>query len=250
MPFIPANAIEGAISIAVLVIAFIGWLVQMAGQTKGPQPQANRPRPGGPPANRPQPQRDKGLQSEIDAFLREVGATRKPAPKDDDVAIEILDDDEIPPQRQPLTGRSEAFAPAAPATAAAPASVARPEATGAPPQRDREQQRRRERQISTVSERHLESTPLGAEMRKHVEQYMAESRQLRREKEQIERSLADANAQLREMRAANAPRSSVTGGESGRKAVVALLKDSRTVKDAIVINEILAKPRSLRSPHR
>ena len=247
MPFIPANAIEGAISIAVLVIAFIGWLVQMAGQNKGPQPPLNRPRPGVPPANRPDVRRDKSLQSEIDAFLRDVGSSRKPPQKEEDDAIEILDDDvEVIATREPLTSRGKQIS-SAPSIATV--TEVRPQPTGSPSAWDLEQQRRRERFVSTIAERHLESTPLGAEMRQHVEQYMAESNRLRHEKEQIERSLADANAQLRAMRAANSPASGHSRA-TGPSAVVALLKDKRSVKDAIIINEILSKPRALRSSKR
>lgn len=248
MPIIPANAIDGAITIAVLVIAFIGWLVQMAGQNKGPQPQVNRPRPAVPPANRPEMRRDKSLQSEIDAFLREVGSTRRPPQKEED-AIEILDDDvEVVSPRQPLTSRREPIssAPSSPVVMA----ETRPQRTGAPSAWDLEQQRRRERLVSTIAERHLESAPLGAEMRQHVEEYMAESNRLRREKEQVERSLADAKAQIAAM---SATTSGATGGgfrPAGRAIVAGLLRDKRSIKDAIVINEILAKPRALRAPER
>lgn len=246
MPFIPANAIDGAITIAVLVIAFIGWLVQMAGQNKGPQPPANRPRPAGPPANRPEMRRDKSLQSEIDAFLREVGSTRKPPQKEEE-AIEILDDVEVATARQPLASRREPIAANLPSATVA---DARTQPTSAPSEWDAEFQRRRERLVSTIAERHLASTQLGAEMRQHVDEYMQESNRLRREKEQIERSLADANAQIRAMRAQTSEPSGGGVRPAGRAAVAALLKDKRSVKDAIIVNEILAKPRALRSPAR
>jgi hypothetical protein len=245
MFFIPANAIDGAITIAVLVIAFIGWLVQMAGQNKGPQPPVNRPRPAIPPANRPNPGRDKSLQSEIDAFLREVGSTRKPPPKEED-AIEILDDgEEVAPVRRPLTPRREPISAApSPIATAAP----RPQPAGTPSNWDVEHQRRRERLLSTLAERHLEATPLGAEMRQQVEQDMAEANRLRREKEEIERSLVDAKAQINAMQTAMPSAMARSARSTGRAAVMALLKDKRSVKDAIIINEILSKPRALRAP--
>ena len=250
MPIIPANGIENAITIAVLIIGFIGWLVQMAGQNKAAQPPVNRPRPAAPPGNRPDVPRDKSLQSEIDAFLREVGSSRKPVPKDDDVAIEILDDDEPPNRRLTAPSRSETFAPAAPA---ARTSETRLESARTTAARDAEQQRLGERLVSMVADRHLESAALGAEMRQHVEQSMAESNRLRREKEQVERSLADANAQLRALRdgSTSNPQSVPAGLRSGaRPSVLALIRDKRTVKDAIIVKEILEKPRGLRSSHR
>jgi len=248
MPFIPANAIEGAITIAVLVIAFIGWLVQMAGQAKGPQPPANRPRPAMPPGNRPEVRRDKSLQSEIDAFLREVGSTRKPVPQEVEEDIEILEDDDVPTSARSSPSRFEPVRTSPPVVA-----DMRPQPTATPSAWDLEHQRRRERFASTVAERHLESTPLGAEMRKHVGEHLADAERLRREKERVERSLADANAQLTAMRAATTSSPIAKGGgayRGGRAAVATLLKDKRSVKDAIIINEILAKPRALRARER
>jgi hypothetical protein len=125
----------------------------------------------------------------------------------------------------------------------------RPQATGTPSTWDLEHQRRRERFVSSVSERHLESTPLGAELRKHVDESMAESDRLRREKEHVERSLADAKAQLTALQSASPHPTAgrVNARRGGQAAVVALLKDKRSVKDAIIINEILTKPRALRT---
>ncbi|HEX6986018.1 MAG TPA: hypothetical protein VF170_11615 [Planctomycetaceae bacterium] len=262
--FVPANgAIEAAISIAVLVIAFIGWLVQIVGQAKGPQPPgpANRPRPvaqrppgprpGGPP-DRPQPRRDERLQSEIDAFLREVAGGRRPKREEEEVAIEIIPDEELPDEEpRRLAPRGGQFFPPSEATVppitAAPASPTAAAPTGQLSEWDREQQRRRERLLSTLSERHLEATPLGQDLRRHVEQTMAESLRLRQEKEQAERRLAEARAEIRAMRAeaVAGPAGAPASAAAGRSRFAALLKNRRTVKDAIVINEILGRPRGL-----
>jgi hypothetical protein len=245
---LPANgAIEAAISIAVLVIAFIGWLVQIAGSAKAQPPApVNRPRPiprpGGPPGQRPQPpRRDERLQSEIDAFLREVSG-RKAPPRDEEVAIEIVPDEDLP-EEQPrrLAPQSQPLFPAA-----HPSPIGAAPNPNQPSEWEREQQRlRRERQLSSVAERRLEATPLGAELRKHVEQFAAESLQLRREKELAERQLAEANAQLQAMRAqvAASPGAAPVGTGLEASRVAAMLKNRKTVKDAIVINEILGRPR-------
>lgn len=243
LAFIPANgAVETAITIAVAVIAFIGWLVQLAGQKAKPPAPMNRPQPIGrrppvaAPPNRPQQPgrpRDERLQSEIDAFLREVATGRKATPEVvEEDAIEIIED-EPPPVRR--------IAPPAPVATAAPV----PAPTGQVSDWDREQQRRRERLLSTLNERHLESTPLGADLRKHVEQYMHESLQLRKEKEQVERRLAEAHAEIRAMRAqtaASPAAAPVAGG--GRRGIAGLLKNRRSVKDAVVINEVLGRPKA------
>jgi regulator of replication initiation timing len=244
--FIPANgAVETAITIAVMVIAFIGWLVQLANQKAKPPGPINRPQPIGqrPPAapvNRPQARpRDERLQSEIDTFLREVATGRKAPPQEvEEDAIEVIEDDE--PQHP--------FRRVTPAAAAATTTAQAPAPAGQVSDWDREQQRRRERLLSTLGERHIESTPLGAELRKHVEQYMHESVQLRKEKDQVERRLAEAHAEIRAMRAQTAASpgaAPVTAGGS-KSQVAALLKNRRSVKDAIVINEVLGRPKGLR----
>lgn len=244
LAFIPANgAVETAITIAVAVIAFIGWLVQLAGQKAKPPAPMNRPQPMGrrppvaAPLNRPQQPvrpRDERLQSEIDAFLREVATGRKATPEVvEEDAIEIIEDEPAPVRR---------VAPPAPAsTVTAPVSAP----TGQVSDWDREQQRRRERLLSTLNERHLEATPLGADLRKHVEQYMHESLQLRKEKEQVERRLAEAHAEIRAMRAQTAasPAAAPVAG-AGRPGIAGLLKNRRSVKDAVVINEVLGQPKA------
>lgn len=250
--FIPANgAIDAAITIAVLVIAFIGWLVQIAGQAKTPQGgPANRPRPAG---QRPRPQvanrprqrpRDERLQSEIDAFLRDVSAGRKPVAQEDEIEIEVIADDET----EERTRRRVAQPPstASPSRGPIPPIVAGSEVSGRLSDWDREHGRRRETLVSSLSERHLEASPLGAELKKHVEQSMAETLQLRQEKEQIERNLAEARAELNAIRTRGAAAGTPTGGKGPPAAKASrfaeLLKDASTVKDAIVIGEVLGRP--------
>jgi len=248
LAFVPADgALDVAITIAVAVIAIIGWIVKLVGQFKPaqpPRPPMNRPQPaaGRPvpvPAGRP---RDERLQSEIDAFLREVATGRKaPQPTEiEEDAIEVIEDDDPTPVRR--------VASAAPAGQGGPPTSPVPTLTGQPSDWDREQQQRRERLLSTLSQRHLEATPLGADLRKHVEGYMNESLQLRKEKEQVERRLAETRAELHAMRArvaAGGGAAPVAGGPTGSSRFAALLKNRRSVKDAIVINEVLGRPKAL-----
>lgn len=241
LAFVPADgALDVAITIAVAIIAIIGWIVKLVGQFKPAQPPRapmNRPQPVGNrpvPAPAPRP-RDERLQSEIDAFLRDVAGGRKasqPAEIEED-AIEVIEDDEPQPTRR--------VAPAA-------SGGQNPTLTGQMSDWDREQQQRRERLVSTLSERHLESTPLGADLRRHVESYMNESLQLRKEKEQVERRLAETRAELQAMRAqaaAGGAAAPVAGGPGGGSRFAALLKNRRSVKDAVVINEVLGRPKAL-----
>ncbi len=228
LAFPPADgAVDVAITIAVMVIAFIGWIVQLAGKVKAqpgapaqrPQPIGQRPGAPAPAANRP---RDGRLQSEIDAFLREVSTGRKsPQPVEED-AIEVIDDDE---PAQPFRRASLPF-------------------PSAETNRDREQQRRSERPASTLSNRHLEPAPL----QKHAAGHAHESAKLRQEKEQTERRLAETRAELQSMRSQTGSVSSaapLAAGPSGTSRFANLLKDRKSIKDAIVINEILSRPKGL-----
>ncbi|MGC1275495.1 MAG: hypothetical protein WBC44_17440 [Planctomycetaceae bacterium] len=253
--FIPANgAIEAAISIAVLVIAFIGWLVQIAGQAKGQQPgPANRPRPVGqreprrPAGGKP----DERLRNEIDVFLREVSGGRPRNPREEEVALEIIpeEDEEDKPRRLiPATVRSKPSTTSTSSTTAASVRAAPAEPAVQLSEWDREQIRRREQLLSNLPARHLESTSLGRELRQHVEQFAEESRALRNEKEQAERRLAEARAEIQSMRAqvAAGPGAAPVGAAKSGSRFAALLKNRKSVQDAIVINEVLSRPRVLR----
>lgn len=252
LAFIPANgAIEAAISIAVLVIAFIGWLVQLVGQAKGPQPPAPTGRQGAgqrPARNTANPSRprDERLQSEIDSFLKEVSSGRKSRPTDDEeVAVEVVTEEPQSPRR--LTEQADPFAPPSTSTIA---PIFRDSKPAGASDEDRDQQRRRERLLSSLRERHLESTPLGSALQKHVEQTLADADVLRQEKQQVERRLAEANAQLSSLRAGAGHQVALGSGGRGisspRSRVATLLRNRRTVKDAIVINEVLGRPKGFR----
>lgn len=272
--FIPANgAVEAAISIAVLVIAFIGWLMQIIGQAKGNSPNApaNRPRPAGPRDTRPagprdvrpagagprdaRPQaggtRDDRLRSEIDAFLREVsGGRATTAPEENEVALEVLPDEEES-QEQPrrlVSSRTESVRRETPPPQRTPAPPSPPPTRGELSSWDREQSKRRDRVLSELSKRHLASTSFGRDLQEHIEQSAAESHELRQEKEKAERRLAETRAELRSVRAevaAGSAFSPVASVATGNR-FAALLRSRNTVKDAIVVNEILSRPRVLR----
>lgn len=250
--FIPANgAIEAAISIAVLVIAFIGWIVQIAGQAKGQQPgPANRPRPVGqrdlrrPVAGKP----DDRLRNEIDVFLREVSGGRPRNPPEEEVALEIIPDDDEQDQPRRLIPAAERSRPSPRPATAAPVQTRPSEPAVQLSEWDREQIRRREQLLSSLPGRHLESTSLGRELRQHVEQFAEESQALRKEKEQAERRLAEARAEIQSIRAqvaAGSGAAPVGAAKSGSR-FAALLKSRKSVQDAIVINEVLSRPRALR----
>ena len=264
-PVILADAVEMAISIAILAIAFIGWIVQMASSNKPATPPA-RARPNRPagnhaagnraagPANRPR-SRDDRLQSEIDAFLRDVSGNRKQPADDDDVAIEIIPDSELPPEpvrRLERAARSSTEAAAEPTYAEATARPVVADSTVS--EWDLEQQRRRERLLSGPAGRHLPSGHLGEEIRAHVEEYMAEqSRRLEQEKEQAQRQLAAAQDEINKLRSqgsslrqARQEAATIAVAIRDPGSVAVLLRNPTTLRNAIVINEVLTRPVALR----
>src|SRR5690606_14567727 len=81
-----------------LVIAFIGWIMNLVNSNKTQPPP---PRPADRPRRPPRPREDR-LQSEIDLFLEEVSGRRQVEPSD----IEIIEPIEEP-QRRPLVTTQE-----------------------------------------------------------------------------------------------------------------------------------------------
>lgn len=250
---IPANgAIEAAISIAVLVIAFIGWLVQIVGQAKGTQPKApnGRPAAGQRPARaegKPQRPRDDRLQSEIDSFLREVSTGKKTREKKgkEEVAVEVIPlSEEAPPPRR-LAEQMERFAAPSENTVGKIFQETKPLAS-ADDERRQQQQQQTDRLLSRLRERHFESSPLGSALQKQVEESLAEADSLRAEKLTAERRLAEATAELTSLRAKQGFQGGSGSARGPRSRVGALLRNRRTVKDAIVINEVLGRPVAFR----
>jgi len=90
-------AIDGSVIVyaIIIVIWLLSWVVKaIKGETAAGQP-GGRPHGAGRPRN-------KRLSDEINVFLEEVGGTRRgrrrPAPRPEDVPIEIVADAERPPQ--------------------------------------------------------------------------------------------------------------------------------------------------------
>jgi hypothetical protein len=106
-PVLAADAWGTLISIAFLVIAFIGWIMNLVNNQNQPPAPADRGRPRRPP--RPQ---ERKLQSEIDLFLEEVSGRRpeaaqievfEPPAEEADTHVSAMNEPRPPkPRRKPV----------------------------------------------------------------------------------------------------------------------------------------------------
>ncbi|QDT17723.1 hypothetical protein [Alienimonas californiensis] len=277
LPPLGAVGVETLISIAVLLMGVVGWIVQMAQQGKAAQA-ARRPNPNA-PANRPAGGADEKLRDEIDSFLQEVAgrrgqnreANRPQQPQQPPKRRGPVDPFEEPPRRTVANrprderesdgdarpGRGEVpdfLRPAARRTeepARRPLAPPQPQPTP-PPQATPPAKRQslRDRKLKRLGKN------LGGELREHVERYMAvDQGDLARQHVQVkdrlsatERELSDLKRRLADPNDPTrlAGPASADDGSLGPARLLALLSDPGGVREAIVVNELLAKPLSLR----
>lgn len=83
-----AAGFEVVVTIVILVISFLGWLVNLANERNKPAPRPRGPRPQ-------RGARDRRIQNEIDVFLQEVGGKRKPPEEVPEVPIEVVPEEEL-----------------------------------------------------------------------------------------------------------------------------------------------------------
>ncbi|QDT65699.1 hypothetical protein [Calycomorphotria hydatis] len=220
------GAIQVAISIAVLVIGFIGWVMQMANQNK--QVQGGQPRR----QQRPQAGNDK-LRDEIEVFLQEVTGNqqqeqkpRKRTPRrrrvqqpeqQEEFAIEVVEEPPKPVKRRRKQSDDKELT-----------------------DWDRRQQKRRKKLEAQLEKRHLQEKKLGSELSDHVQEYMAEKNQ-----SDTDSYSSSSISRDRENLTGNIVREQVAQTGSAA-AVVALLKSPQGIRNAVAISEILARPRALR----
>ena len=236
------NIVETFITIAFVAIAFISWVIRLVGQSgeeakaQARQQQQRRERPARQtprPADRATNSRQ-AAASEIDSFLRQ--ATAAPAkPAEEEIEIEIIPDEELRERERDVRQRE---------------SRAGADSTESPDQRtdwDRQYETRRDRLRSAIAERQLETTPLATELKEHVERTMAEAAAIANQRDHAERELADTRARIRTLEGGAAATADAVSEFSGARTsdVAALLRNPATVKNAIIINEILGRPRAL-----
>ena len=185
-PFAAPPGIDVIIMIVVGLVSVIGWLVNMINE--------NAKRNQGPQVNRGGGGRaaDDRFQQEIDDFLQQVGGKPQPRRHQDRVAEEAVDI-EVVPERELW---------------------------------EREREERRQRELSSLSNRHVETTVGGA-----IEEKVRED--------------INVDADLGEAAATGPPRvrrsPQVAPGE-----IIGMLRDPDGVRKAIIVNEILQRPNRAR----
>lgn len=228
-PILAAN-LGSWMFVAVIVMMFIGWIMNLVNKQNRPA-QAARGR------RRQPPRRGEGrLQSEIDSFLEEVGG-RRPQRETEEVPIEIVEEEERRPPRRPPRRRPKSRPPARPPRPSQEAAAS----TASPTER--------------LSERHLKSTigstKLGEGLRSHLQQYMAD--------DHVDAQVAkDLSHRVGSEWAAHPEREARGGGNiefaspHAREAALAanqiasLLRNPAGVRQAILVSEILSPPKSRR----
>ncbi|MFH5806558.1 hypothetical protein [Alienimonas sp. DA493] len=275
LPPLGAIGVETLISIAVLLMGVVGWIVQMAQQGKAAQA-ARRPNPNA-PQNRPAGGADEKLRDEIDSFLQEVAGRRGQnrggdRPQGPPQRRGPVDPFEEPPRRtrpNPQTAERpsenddrpdrgevpEFLRPAARRNEGSdrrPSS--RPEPRPTPPPAAAPAAKRqslRDRKLKRLAKKNL-----GGELREHVERYMAvDQSDLARQHVQVKDRLNATERELSDLKRRLADPNDPTHlagpppGEAGAldpTRLRALLSDPAGVREAIVVNELLAKPLALR----
>ena len=224
MPVQPLLAFDlrFAIFLAFIVISIISWIMNQVKANQPPQAAPRKP----PPAPRP---RNDRIQQEIDTFLKEATGRRAPPQR-----VEVLDADDIeivgspaparrPPQRKPTTAKR----PAAP-----PPPIAAPQRPG---------QNLAGRQLTS-------SSPIAQPRSRMDERVAAQSAQ------NLPHSVDQSVARHLGVFAAEASLSTGSQAQSGTRiarhspavSLLAALRTPAGVQQAVMMQEILQKPRALR----
>lgn len=208
-------------AVAVLVISFLGWIINVI---NGGQKKPNEARPARPEPRRPQPARDDRLNQEIDIFLQEVGGRR-------------------PAAQTPQAAPAPEPAPAAPRERTLVQQTRPAQAPTAPPPRPRDKPRRvvRSRPSNLDERRKVVAEELGERIRSHHVQ-TAIGHEATGNVAPLGTPLAATTpaAQGVELTPAAAAAASRPGD------IAMLVRSPANVRQAILLSEILARPRALR----
>lgn len=248
IPRILAAGIGDAISVIILVIAFLGWLLSLIGGKN------QAPRGGGGGAHRPPRPRDDRISQEIDAFLREVSGSKRPQPgpqrrpPPDEVPIEIVPEEERRPR---LAERTRMQARRVQRQASQQPPVSSPRRTGIEAGAPATTQTQQQRRLSTISGRKtFDSDELGAQIRKHLAQYMDEHRIDEDVQKDLRRAVDESVRQhlgaFSEGEAGVEPARSAAGASTRPGQMIQFLRNPTGIRQAIVLNEVLSPPVALR----
>lgn len=211
-PLVLAADFGGIIFLLFALVSFISWVIN---QAKGAQrvPPPRRP-------NQPGPQRNPQVQREIERFLREAGGQQrpqKPVVEVDDIEIVEAPRSRRPPAKRKLVEK--------------PRPAQRPSSPGAKPAADRPGQR--------LSDRHLAPSTPSAVASEHLPQRVAA--------EQLPHDVARSVSEHLGVFAAGAAAGVTSRKQKGSSAAfLTELRSPRGIRAAIVMQEILQRPRALR----
>ena len=221
-------------AIGFLLISFIGWIMNLI-NAQNPPPAPNRG-----PQRRPQA-RDRKVQSEIEDFLQEAMGNKKRAraPEVPSDEIEVLEPG--PGQRRRPPGRSQRRPP--------------PARTGGSQQKSSASATRKQgKPGSGVASRHVvPSGDLGKSVTSHVQEHM--SQRVRQEAEQnlphavdqtVANHLGEFTADDRDTRSTVKPVYQSRANVSNPGHLIDQLRNPDGMRQAIMLQEILSKPRMLR----
>lgn len=212
--------IGAIIGLIVLVLSFLGWIVNLI---KGEEGGVKKPRPP-----RPANAGGKDLRSEIQDFLDELTVTRspqsrparKPVPEEDVIILE-----EEPPRR-PVR----------------PAKTEKPRKKGKPAPAPTEASS----PSKPLSQQHLPTSRLGAGVQEHVASHLATGHVAAEAERFIGHRVADAVQQ--DLGASNAAKGAVPNlSQATLHPALKFITQTGALRDAIVLSEILQPPKALRS---
>ena len=175
------------------------------------------------------PGRKQRVQSEIEAFLSEVSGNKQPAEQDDA---------ELARRRQKQQRRTAE-------------AKRRQQEEQQRRQADGEKRRRREQQASSSKSRHKGERKVGSGVAAHVDQYIGQhvSEHINNDVDEyvdativdsVEEHLGDRKLEMPTMATSSVKTSSAAA------AVAKMLRNPEGVRSAIIVNEILSRPRPLR----
>lgn len=199
------------LGIIFLVVSVLGWFVKVV---KGQADEAPRP-----PVQRPEGER---MRTEVETFLEEISApnVKRPPAKAN------------PPQRPAERPRPAASKSGKKSAKQQP--VAKPKQAPKP--------------IASLSEKHLRSSNLGEGVRAHVTDYM-QSERIAAEVRQDLAGLIPAQVQAKIGRGASVSAVATSTAAAPVHPLITLLRNPQGIRQAIVLQEILKRPKSLQQ-HR
>ncbi|NOX56425.1 MAG: hypothetical protein GXP27_18665 [Planctomycetes bacterium] len=230
--------VNDLVGVIVMVIAFLGWLLNALAQGKR---EANRRKVPGRPRPRAQAggARDPRLDDEIEMFLEQIQGKPKPAPQRP-----------VPPQgprsrsgRPPIRPRRP---PRQPATPAPP----RPSPQQRPALTERRALSERVRPGEQIAKRRLTGPEqLGSTIRKHVDEYIGKQQVSEHVRQHILAAVKELEQEIIEdlgPSTGTEPPPAHTSRNIAVASIVHLLSTPAGARQAIVLGEIFGRPKALR----